>query len=140
MTEIDQPIKNHGTVGRILAARGRAGRGMYLIGVAAVIVCVALAFGALASAMNPTGSGGAPLLAVPLLLIALWLHICIATARLRDAHLSPWWSLVLIVAPFAMAGLLAEFLEVSIPARVALVAGLLICYAGPALLPHRDAP
>lgn len=124
------------SVSMLLLSRGKIGRRGYALWIAAVILCVALALGAFSSAMNPTG-GGEPGLAVPLILIAIWLHICLVAARLRDAGYSAWWTIVPVIAPFVLVIFLTEYLEVSTAAWVVLAAGLFVCYVGPVFLPSR---
>lgn len=123
-------------ISRLLLCKGRTGRLGYFLGLIVVIVCVIAALAFFAAVMNPTG-GGAPGLAIPMILIALWLHVCICVARLRDAGISPWWSVLLVLGPFALVALLVEYLEVLEGAWVLLGVGLFVCYAGPIFLRTR---
>lgn len=62
---------------------GGIGRGRYWIGIAVAIILMAAALGFAATAMSPTG-GGAPLMAIPCFLTALWVHAAVTIKRLRD--------------------------------------------------------
>ena len=69
-----------------LSYRGRMGRKQYWIGLAIALVFAVFAMVSFASVMSPTG-GGAPFLAIPLLMIFFWIHSLITVKRLRDAGL-----------------------------------------------------
>lgn len=119
-------------VGAILAFRGFIGRGRYFAGIAIAlgILLVAMAFAA--SAMNPTG-GGAPLLAIPLILFYLWTHTALLVARLRDAGRSLWLAPLFFVGVIVWFWFAVELIETDLGWIVG-VAGLFVLYVVPGLL------
>lgn len=115
--------------------RGRIGRAKYWL---ALLISLAVAFGALilaAAVMNPTGSGGAPVfLAIPLLILFIWIFSTAVVKRLRDAGW-PWWGQVAFAAapvPWVFATL--EFIEYI---GFLIAAGLIALFVVPGIVPSK---
>ena len=115
--------------------KGRIGRGQYAIGMAAAVVMLIVAFGALSTVMSPTG-GGAPALAIPFLGGFFWLHSTVTIKRLRDAGFPAWHYLLYLIGPFLWIALTAELIDVLGP--VVLI-GLVAFFAAPGLFPSKPA-
>ena len=115
--------------------RGRIGRGQYWIGIAIAFGLLVVAFGALASAMNPTGSG-APFLAIPLLIGFFWIHSLVTIKRLRDAGFPGWHYVLYGIGPFVWLALTMELIE-----YIGLIIGigLLAFFVVPGLFPGKAA-
>jgi uncharacterized membrane protein YhaH (DUF805 family) len=103
-TQVGDPLVN------FFSYRGRAGRGQYWIGLGIGLIALLGAVAALASMMNPTGSGSG-ILAIPCLMGFFWIHSLVTVKRLRDMALSPWYYLVFGVGPFVFLALTLEFIE-----------------------------
>ena len=89
---------------------GRIGPAQYWAAIGIALVVFALAAMFAASAMAPTG-GGAPLFAVPLLCLFVWLVTSAMTQRLRDAGKSPWLMLLFLILLVAWLFLAIELIE-----------------------------
>ena len=76
---------------------GRLRPAQYFCCVAAAFAALIAAFALGASAMAPTGGGGAAVLAIPLLIVFVWIMSAAIVQRLRDAGRSATWSLVFIL-------------------------------------------
>ena len=87
MTEAAPATSNPFSV--IFGFRGRIGPAKYWIGFAVAFMVVLVGLGFAATAMNPTG-GGAPILAIPLLLLFVWIYAAVTVKRLRDAGWPIW--------------------------------------------------
>ena len=87
MTEPAQPaVADENRIDPVTALfgfRGHIGRVGYWIGIAVMIALMIAALMFAAAAMNPTG-GGAPVLAIPIFLMALWVPAAVTVKRLRD--------------------------------------------------------
>ena len=115
--------------------QGRIGRGQYWIGIAIAFGILVLAFGAFATAMNPTG-GGAPFLAIPLLGGFFWIHSLVTIKRLRDAGFPGWHYVLYGIGPFVWLALTVELIEYI---GVIIAIGLAAFFVIPGLFPSRVA-
>jgi len=118
----------------LFSFRGRIARGRYWIGVTAAIGLGLLTLGLASTAMNPTGGGGAAILAIPLLLLFVWIFLAVATKRMRDAGLPRGLSPLYALAPLLWVATTLEFIE-KLGLLVALV--LIVLILLPGILPTR---
>ncbi len=133
MSSNESPAEAEGPISKLLTFRGSVGQGGYFLGLIAEIGILLVGVMALAALNNPTGAGGGVVvLAVVFPLIALYLHFCLVTARLRDAGVARPVLLGIFVAllPFIWLGLTFELIE-----RLWLVVliGFVALYFGPVL-------
>jgi uncharacterized membrane protein YhaH (DUF805 family) len=137
MTEPAQPaIAEENRIDPVTALfgfRGRIGRRGYWIGIAVMIGLMVAALLFAAAAMNPTG-GGAPLLAIPVFLMALWVHAAITVKRLRDMGYSAGVYALIVVVMLALMYAGLETIEV---AGGLLLFFVLVLLAVPGLLDKR---
>jgi uncharacterized membrane protein YhaH (DUF805 family) len=96
MSEADRSEKT-GFVTALLGFTGRISRGQYFGGLAVAMLTLLCATMFAAGAMNPTG-GGAPILALPLLAIFLWMIVALMIQRLREVGRPPALAMLLILA------------------------------------------
>ncbi len=110
MTDAETPKSRTPFLASLFGFGGRIGPAQYwgATGVALGVFILAALFAA--SAMAPTG-GGAPLFAVPLICLFVWLVISAMAQRLRDAGRSPWLALAFIAALIAWLYLAIELIE-----------------------------
>lgn len=123
------------SIGAILSFRGIIDRGRYFAGISIALGVLLLAMVFAASAMNPTG-GGAPLLAIPLILGYFWIHAGLVIARLRDAGRSAWFAPLLLAGAVAWFWIAVELIETDLGWIVGL-AGFFLFYIVPGLLRRR---
>lgn len=129
----NQATAQSGWIGKLLTFRGRIGRKEFVLGLAAEIGALLAGMYALAALNNPTGSGGgAIVIAIIFPLTAIYFHLCLAVARLRDAGAAKPVPLGIIVAvlPFLWAALTFELIEYLWPLIFAV---FLLLYFGPAI-------
>lgn len=110
---MDAPAEQADFMALPFSFRGRIGRGKYWIGVLLSVVIFFVGVGFFASVMNPTGSGSSAVLAIPVLLVFLWVYSAVTVKRLRDAGW-PLWALIVypLVVPLWIVGMM-EFIEVA---------------------------
>lgn len=120
-----------GAIGSILLFQGAASRNQYLLWLGAELIVLLGGIAALAGLNNPTGGGSAPI-AIIFPLAALYMHLCIVTARLRDTGVAHPVLLGIPMAlfPFVWLGATAEFIERAWPV---ILVGFALLYFGPAL-------
>lgn len=125
----DQAAEREGWISKLLTFRGRIGRGKYFLGLIGEVAILFVGLASLAGLNNPTG-GGSFFGAVIFPLIAIYFHMCLVTARLRDAGSPNPVPAGIIVAllPFIWAALMIEWIE-SLWLLILLV--FLLLYLGP---------
>ncbi len=131
----DEAPQSWGWLNILFGFRGRIGRGRYLVGLAIALTTLFLALASFAQAMNPTGPSGDAILAVPLVLVFLWIHLAITIKRFRDAGGSAWLGVLIGVGPIVWVVLTVELVEV---APLLLPIGLLALFALPIFPPQRS--
>lgn len=122
-----------GWLSKLLTFRGSIGRGQFFLGLIVEFGILIVLTMALAALNNPTGAdSGVVLLAAVFPFLALYLHLCLVTARLRDIGIAYPVILGILIAilPFAWFGLTLEFIE-TLWALILIVFVLL--YAGPGM-------
>jgi len=120
----------------LFSFRGRIGRARYWAGFAAVIIIAFLNLMLLAQANNPTGAGPGVLLALPLFILFLWIHLAVIVKRLRDAGFVTAGIILYALAPIAFLAATAEFIEKLWPLIVIVLVAL---FTIPGLLPSKPA-
>ncbi len=119
--------------GRLISFRGRLGRAGFFLGLIAECGVLLVGIAALAALNNPTGAGGGVvILAAIFPLLALYFHLCLVAARLRDAGVAHPVVLGIFVAilPFAWLLLTLELIGLAWP--IVLI-GFLAFYFAPML-------
>jgi uncharacterized membrane protein YhaH (DUF805 family) len=122
--------RQEGWLSKLLTFRGRIGRGWFLAGLGVEFGILLIGLTALSGLTNPTG-GGDPFIAIVFILIAIYVHLCLVTARLRDsgvAHPVPL-GIIVSILPFAWILLTLELIE---PLGYVILAGFLLMYFAPA--------
>ena len=105
---------------------GRLRPVQYFIWIAAAFATLIAAFALAASAMNPTGGGGAAVLAIPLFFLFVWITVAAIVQRLRDAGWPVRWSVLFILGPILLLFPGLELIEYAgIPIALAFIAILL---------------
>jgi uncharacterized membrane protein YhaH (DUF805 family) len=135
--EVNENALSPTSITAVLLFRGKIGKGKYFLGLVAVMLTLFLAFVSFASAMMPTGGGGGEMLVLPLLLVVIYLHLAIVSARLRDAERSAWLAPIFVFGPLAWIALTVEFIETS-GAWIFIALGFLIFYIMPGLMRRKD--
>jgi uncharacterized membrane protein YhaH (DUF805 family) len=126
--------ESEGWLSKLLTFRGNIGRPVFFLGLLAEFGILIVLVLALAAMNNPTGTGsGVVLLAAVFPFLALYLHLCLVTARLRDVGVRYPVILGVIVGvlPFAWFGITLEFVE-RLWFLVLIV--FIVLYAGPGFL------
>jgi uncharacterized membrane protein YhaH (DUF805 family) len=116
---------------------GGIGRIAYWLGLLVVVMLMFGALAAFASAMAPTGASDSGL-AIPLLVLALWIFSALMIKRLRHAGFGGWQYLLFIGGPAVLIAGGIEFLELLWPF---ILLGTLILIVVPGLYPgHTTQP
>ena len=131
MTEAAPATSNPFSV--IFGFRGRIGRAKYWIGFAVAFMVVLVGLGFAATAMNPTG-GGAPILAIPLLLLFVWIYAAVTVKRLRDAGWPIWVGILWALAPAIWVFATLEFIEYI---GFLIAFGVAVLFIVPGILPSK---
>ena len=107
---------------------GRLRPGQYFVGIACAFGSLIAAFGLAASAMAPTGGGGAggALLAIPMFVLFVWILVAVMMQRLRDTGRSGALAFAFILGPILLLFPGLELIEYAgIPMALMFVAILL---------------
>ena len=99
----------------LLDFKGRITPGQYWASIAIGLVCLVAAFAFAVTAMDPRGSDGGLLFAVPLLGMFIWLLAAAMTKRLRDAGKPAWTALGFMIGLIGWLGLGIELFDVAWP-------------------------
>jgi uncharacterized membrane protein YhaH (DUF805 family) len=136
-TEDDRIANEAGAVGRFLALRATISPGWYFAGLGGELMILFVGLMSLAGLNNPTG-GGSLAGAFIFPFIAIYLHVCLAAGRLRDAGAAYPIPLGIIVAalPFVITFLLIEYIEYVWPL---MLIGFLGPWLGPVFLKRKAA-
>jgi len=108
---------------------GGIGRIAYWLGLLVVVVLLFGALAAFASAMAPTGASDSGV-AIPLIVLALWIFSALMIKRLRHAGFGGWQYLLFAGGPIVLIAGGLEFLEMLWPL---ILLGLMILIAVPGL-------
>lgn len=119
---------------RLFGFRGRIGPRAYWIAIGCAFLCLVAAMAFAAALMSPTGAGaGGAILAIPLLVLFVWIMAAAMAQRLRDASKPPALAALFMVALVAWLYPAIELIE------AAPYAGLLGLVAVLAFVGHIDA-
>ena len=91
----------------LFSFQGRIDRGRYWLGLLVALGIFVLGAMFAASAMSPTG-GGAPLLAIPAMLVFIWIYPAVTMKRLRDAG---WPFILQVIYPALFPGWIFGMME-----------------------------
>ena len=133
MSEQDgvQPAEEIGWFGKLITFRGKISQGKYLLGLLGELGILFVGVMAVAGLNNPTGAGsGAVFLASVFPLIAIYFHMCLVTARMRDIGVAYPVPLGILVAslPFVWVYLTIEYIEYT---WLLILIGFVVLYFGP---------
>lgn len=109
-TNVPHPATGNNAVQLLFGYRGRIGRSKYWIGLAVALISLLLALVLAGQAMSTTGGRSGVLLAVPFLLLFVWIQAAVTTKRLRDAGLRGLSYLAFVALPFIAIAVAIEFI------------------------------
>lgn len=125
----DQASEREGWISKLLTFRGSVGQGKYFLVLIGEVAILFVGLLSLAGLNNPTG-GGSFFGAVVFPLMAIYVHLCLVTARFRDAgspHPVPA-GIIVGLLPFIWAALTVEYIE---SIWVLMLIGFVVLYFGP---------